>query len=233
VWDDFCAWYLEMVKPEFVEGNSLPIDASTYKATISNFEKLLKVVHPLMPFISEELWHLLDEDRSSDCIIIAKWPVQNKVDSKLLASFTIASEVITQIRNIRVQKNISPKEQMSLFVKSGDKVDDRFNGMVLKLANIDKFENTLEKIENASSFMIGHNEFYIPMSNNFDVAAEKERLNKELDYNTGFLKSVQSKLANERFVSNAKPEIVENEMKKKADAEAKIKAIEEQLAGLK
>ncbi|TAH42234.1 MAG: valine--tRNA ligase [Bacteroidetes bacterium] len=232
IWDDFCAWYLEMVKPEFVDGTSLPIDSVTYKATIANFEKLLKVVHPFMPFISEELWHLLDEKRSSDCIILAKWPVLEKPDATLLSAFNLASEIVSQLRNVRVQKNISPKEKLSLFIKSSEKMDPRFDGQIIKLANLDKLELSSDKIENASSFIIGHHEFFVPMTENFDVGAEKERLKKELEYNTGFLKSVQSKLANERFVSNAKPEIVETEMRKKADAEAKIKAIEEQLASL-
>ncbi len=232
IWDDFCSWYLEMVKPEFVDGNSLPIDKQTYKATIVNFEKLLKVVHPFMPFISEELWHLLDEKRSSDCIILAQWPTAEKPDNDLLAAFNLASEIVSQLRNIRVQKNISPKEKLSLFIKSADKFDPRFDGQIIKLANLEKLELSNDKIENAAGFIIGHHEFFVPMTANFDVAAEKDRLKKELDYNTGFLKSVQSKLANERFVSNAKPEVVENEIKKKADAEAKIKAIEKQLAGL-
>ncbi len=232
IWDDFCAWYLEMVKPEFVDGVSLAIDKATFGATIANFEKILKVVHPLMPFISEELWHLLDEKRSSDCIILAKWPVTAKPDADLLSSFTLASEIISQVRNVRVQKNISPKEKLLLFIKSTEKFDPRFNGQIMKLANLEKLESANEKIENAAGFIVGHHECFVPMTASFDVEAEKDRLKKELDYNTGFLKSVQSKLANERFVSNAKPEIVENEMKKKADAEAKIKAIEEQLAGL-
>ncbi|MBP6334374.1 MAG: valine--tRNA ligase [Bacteroidia bacterium] len=232
IWDDFCAWYLEMVKPEFVDGNSLPIDKATHKATISYFESLLKIVHPFMPFISEELWHLLNEKRSTDCIILAQWPKTEKVKPDLLSSFTLTAEIVSHLRNLRVQKNISPKEKVSLFIKSPEKIDDRFSGQIIKLANLEKIDFTDQKIENASSFIIGQYEFFVPMTSNFDAAAEKERLKKDLEYNIGFLKSVQTKLANERFISNAKPEIIENEMKKKDDAEAKIRAIEEQLSGL-
>jgi len=232
IWDDFCSWYLEMVKPEFVDGQALPVDQATYEATIGFFEQLLKVVHPWMPFISEELWSLLGERKEKDCIIVASWPSSGKMDETLLKGFEIASEVISQLRNLRKQKNISPKEKLSLYFNSKQTMDPRFNELVCKLGNLDQLNSTDVKVDNAIPFIVQQYEFYVPLTAAIDLKAEKERLLNELEYNKGFLKSVQAKLANERFVSNAKPEVVENEKKKQADAEAKIKAIEEQLANL-
>jgi valyl-tRNA synthetase len=233
IWDDFCAWYLEMVKPEFVDGQPLPVSHETYVATIGFFENILTIIHPWMPFISEELWHLIKDRSQQDCIIVASWPEVEKYDEKLLGNFTIASEVVQQIRYMRQQKNISPKEQLELFVRSEDNIDHTFDGLIRKLANLSKYEEANIKPANSSGFMVKQYEFYIPLGGSIDMNAERERLTKELEYNRGFLKSVQSKLSNERFVSNAKPDVVENEKKKQADAEAKIKAIEEQLQSLK
>ena len=151
----------------------------------------------------------------------------------MLTDFTYASELITQVRNTRKQKNLSPKEKVSLFAKDAGALKSKFNDVIIRLANLDKFDAATSKIENSSSFLIGNVEFYNPFSAGINVAEEKDRLMKELDYNKGFLKSVQAKLANERFVSNAKPEILENEKKKQADAEAKIRSIEEMLGSLK
>jgi valyl-tRNA synthetase len=234
VWDDFCAWYLEMIKPEFVDGKSLPIDKTTYDATITFFEKILKVLHPFMPFITEEIWHLIKERKEKECIIIAEWPQTQTVNNELLKQFDVAYEVITNIRNLRKQKNISPKEALQLFVKinQGEAVKI-FDGIITKLCNLSKLEYVNEKIENSFSFVLKHAEFSIPVLQNINVEAEKERLIKDLEYNKGFLISVQKKLSNEKFVANAKPELLENEKKKQADAEAKIKAIEEQLLSLK
>ena len=233
IWDDFCSWYLEMIKPDFVDGQPMPVSKETMDATISIFENLLKVIHPWMPFISEELWHLLKERKDKDCLIVAQWPVFKTKDQSLLTDFTYASELITQVRNTRKQKNLSPKEKVSLFAKDAGALKSKFNDVIIRLVNLDKFDAATSKIENSSSFLIGNLEFYIPFSAGINVAEEKDRLMKELDYNKGFLKSVQAKLANERFVSNAKPEILENEKKKQADAEAKIRSIEEMLGSLK
>lgn len=234
VWDDFCAWYLEMIKPEFVEGKSKPIDQATYDATIIFFERILKVIHPFMPFISEEIWHLIKERNEKQCIIVAEWPLVKTGDTLILKHFEVVMEVITNIRNLRKQKNISPKEQLKVFekVNQGD-IIKTYDGIMMKLCNLSSFEYVDEKVENAFSFVLKHAEYYIPLTQNIDIGAEKERLTKDLDYNKGFLKSVQIKLTNEKFVANAKPELIANERKKQADAEAKIKAIEEQLATLK
>jgi valyl-tRNA synthetase len=234
VWDDFCAWYLEMIKPEFVDGKSLPIDKETFDATIVFFEKILKVLHPFMPFISEEIWHLISERSEKDCIIVASWPALERKNDEIIKHFEVVMEVITNIRNIRKQKNISPKEKLQVFEKVNQgEIIKTYDDIIVKLCNLSSFEYVNTKVENAFSFVLKHAEFYVPLSQNIDVDVEKERLAKDLDYNKGFLKSVQAKLANEKFVANAKPELLENERKKQADALAKIKAIEEQLAGLK
>jgi valyl-tRNA synthetase len=234
VWDDFCAWYLEMIKPEFIDGKSLPIDRATYEATIVFFEKLLKVMHPWMPFVTEEIWHLIKERTEKECLIVAEWPKPQKADSVILSQFEVVMEVISSIRNLRKQKNISPKEKIDLYEKVNQgEIIKTYDGIISKLCNLGKFEYVNEKVENAFSFVMKHAEYFVPLSQNIDVDAEKERLAKDLEYNRGFLKSVQVKLANEKFVANAKPELIANEKKKQADAEAKIKAIEEQLASLK
>ncbi len=231
VWDDFCAWYLEMIKPEFVDGKSLPIDKATYAASISYFESLLKIMHPWMPFITEELYHLINERKEKDCIIVAEWPKQSAVNSKQLAEFEASKEIVTTVRNLRQQKQISPKEKLELIEKS-DTQNSFFDEAVIKLANLSALKYSKEKIEGAHSFMVKSTEFFVPLAGSIDAGAEKERIAKELEYNHGFLKSVQIKLANERFVQNAKPELIELERKKQADAEAKIKALEEQLKTL-
>ncbi len=233
VWDDFCAWYLEMIKPEFVEGKSLPIDKTTYDATVIFFEKLLKLLHPFMPFITEELWHLIADRKEEDCIIVAEWPTASFTNKSILEQFNIAAEVVTNIRNTRKSKNISPKEKLSLYLKSKpESADKNWNEVIAKLGNLNEFSFTDEKIDKAISFRVKNFEFYIPYTLQIDAEAERERITKELEYSKGFLKSVQAKLSNERFVANAKPELVETEKKKLSDAEAKIKVLEESLAAL-
>jgi valyl-tRNA synthetase len=233
VWDDFCAWYLEMIKPEYVDGKSLPIDAVTYDATIILFEKILKILHPFMPFITEEIWHLITTRTEKECIVISTWPSITAEKPSIVSEMNDAMEIITTIRNIRKQKNISPKDKLSLFAKTNqDNCINTYNTIVTKLGNLTTFEYVTKKVDNAFSFVLKHTEYYVPLSENIDVEAEKERLKKDLEYNKGFLKSVQIKLANEKFIANAKPELLANERKKQADAEAKIKAIEAQLTEL-
>lgn len=231
VWDDFCAWYLEAIKPEFVDGKALPIDKATYDATIDFLERLLKIMHPWMPFVTEEIWHLIKERSEKDCIIVAEWPKQLAVDSNQLAEFEVCKEIITMVRNVRAQKQLSPKEKLEVIEKSNA---DRsyFDSVVIKLANLSNFAYSKEKVEGAYSFSIMTTEFFIPLANNLNKEEEKIRLTKELEYNQGFLRSVQIKLSNEKFVANAKPEIIGAERKKESDALSKIKAIEEQLAAL-
>lgn len=229
VWDDFCAWYLEMIKPEFGK----PISKLVYDATINFFERLLKVMHPWMPFITEEIYHLIDARESTDCIVIAKWPEQKLFDEKLSKRFNAYVETVMNIRNIRASKNISPKEALTLSVKQAENIADKgFNGLIQKLCNISAITYVADKVENATSFLLNGVEFFIPLNDKIDIAAEREKIKSEIEYNKGFLKSVESKLSNQNFVSKAKPEILANEQKKKADAESKIKLLEEQLIGL-
>ncbi len=232
VWDDFCAWYLEAIKPEFNNGIAEPILLSTYDTTIYFLEKLLKIMHPWMPFITEEIWHLIRKREEKDCIIVAEWPKQLSTrDSNQLAEFEVCKEVVAAVRNIRQQKQISPKEKLALIEKS-EAQHAYFDVVVTKLANLESLSYTKDKVEGALSFMVKSTEFYVPMGSNINPEEEKERLSKELEYNQGFLKSVLLKLSNEKFVANAKPEVIAAERKKESDALSKIKAIEEQLAVL-
>jgi valyl-tRNA synthetase len=231
VWDDFCAWYLEAIKPDFVDGKAQPIDKATYDVTIGYLESLLKIMHPWMPFITEEIWHLIKERDTKECIIVAAWPEVKKSDAKQLGEFEVCKEIVAMIRNIRAQKQLSPKEKLELIEKS-DAQHSYFDELVMKLANLGSLTYKKEKVEGAFSFMIKSTEFFVPLSSNINVDEEKIRLAKEIDYNKGFLKSVQIKLSNEKFVANAKPELIALERKKQADAEAKIKALEEQLSAL-
>ncbi|MCJ8210088.1 valine--tRNA ligase [Mucilaginibacter sp. RS28] len=228
VWDDFCAWYLEMVKP----GYQQPIDQQTYKATVSFFEDILKLLHPFMPFLTEELWHdeIFGTRAEMDCCIVAKMPVFVEINPQVLQEVEAIKQVISGIRNIRNTKQISPKDALELNIRHNSVVDyPAYKEMICKLGNISEVSMVSEQVAGAAGFMVLTDEFYVPLNENIDVDAERERLQKELEYLHGFLKSVNAKLSNERFVQNAKPEIVENEQRKRADAEAKIKAIEENL----
>ncbi|WP_316785406.1 valine--tRNA ligase [Pedobacter frigiditerrae] len=229
VWDDFCAWYLEMVKPAYQH----PIDAETKAITIGYFEQILKLLHPFMPFLTEELYHdeLFGERAEMDCCIVADYPVIGKADEQLLKEAELIKELISEIRNVRNTRQISPKDALPLSIKVNSGLDyEKWINIVFKLANISEVEIVNDKIPGAASFMVGNDEFFIVLNENVDLDAEKERLTKELHYLQGFLKSVDAKLSNERFVQNAKPEIIENERNKKADAESKIKTITESLA---
>ncbi|MGD1892481.1 MAG: valine--tRNA ligase [Cyclobacteriaceae bacterium] len=240
VWTDFCNWYLEMVKPTYGEG----IDAMTYDATMGYFEKVLKIVHPFMPFITEELWHKLVERDEDDYVIVAEWPEANtqesrrQADQTLLQGGTATLDVVTNIRNTRNTRNISPNKELSLFIKSDTpEIYQQFDNAIKKLANVSSIEFTDEKIEGADSFIVTTSvgqpdTFFIPLGDAIDVDAEIEKLEKELKYQQGFKASVDKKLGNARFVENAPKKVVDNERKKQADAEARIQAIQEQLKSL-
>ncbi|WP_448697988.1 valine--tRNA ligase [Mucilaginibacter sp. AW1-3] len=236
VWDDFCAWYLEMIKPAYnPDAEKQAIDKETYTATVHFFENILKVLHPFTPFISEELWH--DEvfgDRSTmDCCIVAQLPNIGEMDTQLLTGIEAIKQLITEVRNVRNAKQISPKEKLSLSIKVNSGTDyNAYLAIITKLGNIETIDFTDSKIEGAAGFMVGTDEFFIPLQNNIDIDAERERLNAELVYLEGFLKSVNAKLQNERFMANAKPEIIAVEQKKKADADTKISIIQESLKAL-
>ncbi len=232
VWDDFCAWYLELIKPEFIDGKAKPIDKTTYDATINFLESLLKIMHPWMPFITEEIWHLTADRNEKDCVIISEWPkIKADLDKKQLAEFEVSKELVANVRNIRAQKQLSPKQQLDVIEKS-DATHSYFDNAVCKLANLSSFTYSKDNVEGAISFRIGTTEFFVPLTSNIDPEEEKLRLLKDLEYNQGFLNSVLKKLSNEKFVNNAKPEVIEVERKKQSDAESKIKMIEEQLKAL-
>lgn len=232
VWDDFCSWYLEIIKPEFINGNSLPIDKLTHDSTILFLEAILKIIHPWMPFISEEIWHLIKLRQEKECIIIETWPKSiQKIDTKLIFEFEKSKEIVTIIRNVRSQKKISPKEKLKL-IENSDEKSTYFNSTIIKLANLSEFIFSKEKPEFTFSFLVNNIEFSIPLVNNLNTIEEKERLKKELDYNKGFLKSIQIKLLNEKFVTNAKSEIIAIEQKKEQDTLSKIKKIQIQLEKL-
>ena len=220
VWDDFCSWYLEIVKPNF----GSPIDSTTYAETIKQLEKILKLLHPFMPFLSEEIWHLID-NRKED-IIVADWPVVGIVNEQLLSDFENTKELVAGIRTIRKQQNIANKEQLELLVIENQKPNTNLDAIAAKLGNISSINTTLGKLNGAFSFMIKSNEYFIPLARNIDVAFEIEKLQKELDYTIGFLKSVEKKLSNERFVNNAPQQVVANEKNKMTDAKSKIEIIE-------
>ncbi|MCT4561578.1 MAG: valine--tRNA ligase [Crocinitomicaceae bacterium] len=228
VWDDFCSWYLEMIKP----GYEQPIDSKTLESTIGYFEQLLKLLQPFMPFVAEELWHLVKERAANEDIVISEWPTVGKIDAEILTSFNNAAEVITQIRNIRKQGNIANKIKLDLFVKENAKVDTSMDSVISKMGNLSFLEYTQEKKNNAYSFLFQTNEYFIPFGDAVDVDAEKQKLEEELTYTKGFLQSVQKKLQNEKFVAGAPEQVVAIERKKESDALSKIKVIEEKLASL-
>ncbi|MDR1502766.1 MAG: valine--tRNA ligase [Prevotella sp.] len=225
-WDEFSSWYLEMVKPAYQQ----PIDAKTYEATLGFFDSLLRLLHPFMPFITEELWQALTERKEGGSIMASDMPKETSSDNGLLEAFEKVKETIAGVRTIRLQKNIPNKEELSLEVIGG--YNTAFDSVISKMGNLTSIKAVSEKDVKAVSFLIGTTEFSVPLGNNIDVEAELKKLNEELVYLQGFLKSVANKLGNEKFVANAKPEIVENERKKQADAESKIKTIKESIANL-
>lgn len=228
-WDDFCAWYLEMIKPEY----GAPIDRHTYQYSLQFFEKILKVLHPFMPFITEELWHELRTREVKDCLIVAKWPSQGDYNSEFLAHADTVLELVNQLRALRSQKQMSPKEPLSLIVSSSKPEAYRpFEGSLRRLANIQEVTYNAAAPANAASIVLRTEEFFIPLGDTFNTEEEVKRLQKELEYMQGFLRSVLQKLSNEKFVQNAKPEVVAAEQKKRADAESKINSLEKQLSSL-
>ena len=230
VWDDFCSWYLEMVKAPMGQ----PLDAVTYNATVTFFENLMKILHPFMPFITEDIWHLLKERNDGDDLIIAQQPAQKVVDNDILNQFLFTQDVINNIRKIRAEKNISMKESIELIVVDKDgSVNKEFDAVIMKLCNVSSVNYVTETPQDAFGFLVKATEYFIPVTDNIDTEAEIKKLEEELAYAQGFLKSVEAKLSNEKFVNGAPAAVVDKERKKKSDAEAKIKVIEQQLATLK
>jgi len=228
IWDDFCSWYLEIAKPAYQK----PIDRATLETTIGFFENLMKVLHPFMPFISEEIWHQLRERKEGDDIIISQIPVNEGFDKKVIDGFDRAENIIVGVRNVRKDKNIPQKESIELLVKEGVLSACDYYPVIAKLGNISKIDFVSEKPENTMIFTVGAQEFYIPIDSGIDVESEIAKLQEELVYTEGFLISVMKKLSNERFVNNAPADVVDKERQKQADAEARKEVIERQLKDL-
>jgi valyl-tRNA synthetase len=228
VWEDFSSWYLEMVKPEFGEA----IDTQTMDATVNFFEDNLRILHPFMPFISEEIWQYLKEREVDEALIISEYPVSTAFNEDVLREFEVIQEIISAIRNIRKQKNLSFKEKLDLSILTKESLNTEFYGLIRKLCNVSEIDEVDEKLENALTFRVGSNEFFIPYADSIDVEGEMLKIKEELQYNKGFLSSVQKKLSNERFVKNAPESVILNERKKEADALAKIAMLEESLKSL-
>ncbi len=232
IWDDFCSQYLEMIKPAYVDGKSLPIDAETYNATLEIFDELMRLIHPWMPFISEEIWQNIKIRSDKQSICLAQFPQGGEVDETLLADFELLFEIVSTVRNTRNAKQISPKEALPLAVKTDNQARyEMLAGLIKKLANVSDIQYVSEKTE-GMSFVIKGDELTINLGKNLDIEEEKAALQKDLDYIVGFKKSTEAKLSNERFVQNAKPEIIEKERQKLIDADTKIKVLEEALANL-
>jgi valyl-tRNA synthetase len=226
-WNEFSAWYLEMVKPAYQK----PIDTKTYQASIEFFDKILRILHPFMPFITEEIWQLLEDRKEGESIVIAEMPKTESYDKELLENCETVKEVISAIRNIKKEKNIPMRETVALKVKAKNYNSDA-HAIIEKLAGVSSIEEVEEKVEGAASFIIKSVEYFVPLGDLINAEEELEKLKKELDYTKGFLNSVMKKLSNERFVQNAPEKVVQTEQKKKAEAEAKIKALEEQIKAL-
>lgn len=228
VWDDFCSWLLEIVKPAYQQ----PIDNITLKAVIHLFEENLKLLHPFMPFLTEEVWQHTAKRTPEEALIVAKWPVAGETDKKLIKEFDFAAEVISGIRTIRKEKHIPMKQPLNLSVINAERISADWDVVIQKLTHVENIAYVEEPIEGALTFRAKSNEYFIPISGAIDMDTEIKKIQEELTYTKGFLQSVQKKLANERFVNNAPEQVIAVERKKKADAEAKIETLEKSLASL-
>lgn len=229
IWDDYCSWFLEMIKPAYQQ----PIDAKTYASAIAQLEKIVKVLHPFMPFLTEEIWQHLEQRNADQALIISTWPEAGEQNPDLVAAFEAASEVISGIRTIRKDKNIAFKEALSLAVINRENLPSGFDSIIQKLTNVDSIQYIDEALSGALSFRVKSNEYFIPITGSVNVEEEIQKLEAELNYTEGFLNSVLKKLSNEKFVAGAPANVIENERKKEADARAKIAAIQASLANLK
>ena len=228
-WDDFSGWYLEMVKPAY----GSPADRKTIDATRHYFDMLMRLIHPFMPFVTEEIWQDLAPRAKGESIMYAPAPAVEQWDEALLARFELVKETITDIRNVRKQKNIAQKQPLLLKVIADENYPAAYAPVIVKMGNISAIETVTEKDPAAAAFIVKTTQYFVPLGDNIDREAETKRLTADLEYLEGFLASVMKKLSNERFVNSAPEKVVANERAKKADAEAKIAAIREQLAALK
>ena len=228
IWDDFASWLLEIIKPAYQH----PIDRKTLERVNVIFEDILKILHPFMPFLTEEIWQYIKERSPEEALIIAKWPEAKPINEALISEFDFATEVISGIRNIRKQKNIAFKDAIGFSVVNNENVANTFDEVISKLGNLESFDYGSEPVEGALTYRVKSNEYFIPMGGSIDVEGEIKKLTEELNYTEGFLKSVQKKLSNERFVAGAPEQVVASEKKKEADALAKIETIKSSLESL-
>ena len=225
--DEFSAWYLEAVKPAYGQ----PIDAKTYRSTISLFEKLMLTLHPFMPFITEEVWQALADRQPGESIMVTQQPRPEQTNDRLTADFEVVKSIVAGVRSIRLERNIPNKESLTLQVVTGDH-NEAYNPVIMKMCNVDTIVRA-PKDATAASFMVGTTEYAVPLGSTIDVAEEIRKMEEEINYLEGFLRSVMKKLGNEKFVANAKPEVVAVERKKRADAESKLALLRESVAKLK
>jgi len=228
VYDDFCGWLLEIVKPAYQQ----PIDAATYNEVITIFEDNLKVLHPFMPFLTEDIWQKIATRTPEEALIVAKWPEAKPINTSLISEFEFAAEVISGIRTVRKEKNIAFKDAIGFSVINNEKAEVTFDDVIIKLGNLDSINYVSEAVEGALTYRVKSNEYFIPMEGAIDVEAEIIKLTEELSYTQGFLKSVQKKLSNERFVAGAPEQVIANERKKEADALAKIETLQTSIKNL-
>jgi len=227
IWDDFCSWYLEMIKPPYQQ----PIDSHTYNKTVELFGKLMSLLHPIMPFVTEEIWKELKEQGND--LIMEAWPTVGSKNQTLLSGAEVVKEVVSKIREIRTKQQIPNKEQLALFVDTDKhEIYEPFSAIIKKLGRLDSIEETKTEIPSAVNFISNNDNFYLETGQTVDPEVERKKLNEELDYTKGFIVSVEKKLGNEKFVSNAPEAVVAMEKKKLADGLEKIKLIEESLAKL-
>ncbi|MBD0852353.1 valine--tRNA ligase [Maribacter arenosus] len=228
IWDDYSSWLLEIVKPAYQQ----PIDRMSFEAIIGIFENNLKLLHPFMPFLTEEIWQHIAERSPNEALVVSQWPSIQKPDVGLIRQFEFAAEVIAGIRTIRKEKNIPMKESLELLVSNAEKLGRDWDAIIKKLTNVSSISYVDAAVEGALTFRVNSNEYFIPISGAVDVEAEIKKIKEELKYTKGFLQSVRKKLSNERFVNNAPDKVIAIERKKQADAEAKIETLEKSLASL-
>ena len=233
-WDEFSSWYLEMIKPAYVDGKAQPMDKTTFEATLKFFETLLEMLHPFMPFITEELWqHIYDrKDGESIMTAVLKLDAPTAEETKLLADFENVKQIVAGVRAVRNQKNIAPKVELALQAIKQNNFE-AFNSVIIKMANLKSFTTEAEKSADASGFMVGTDEFAVPVGDLIDVKAEIEKAEKELQHLEGFLMGVRKKLGNENFVAHAPEAVIARERKKESDSVEKIAALKAQLEELK
>lgn len=229
IWDDFCSTYLEMIKPDYEQA----IDQATYQKTLFFFEQIMKLAHPFMPFLTEEVYHQLQNRSDDDCIMVSDYPSVGNIDANAIACGEALRDVLSKLRDVRAKKNIKPRDPLPLFVKVSDaRIYEPIKALLVKKGFLTSFDYTTEDIANSAPFMVGTDTFYVKLDDTMDIEAERQRLQKDLEYQIGFKESVNKKLSNEKFVANANATVIEKERQKLADADTKIKLLEQSLASL-